>query len=90
MKIVAFADCNEDLIDLIVEDEGDYKRLSSLDGKPFVQETAWTASDYKSYGHFAGVVGKFDPYVVFLSEPVEVERLTHAAARDVYEKTLGK
>jgi len=39
----------------------------------FVEKESHLAKDYRNYEHFAGVVGKFNPYTRFLRDPVSIE-----------------
>ncbi len=32
---------------------------------------------YRAYDHFVGVLGKFDPYLGFLTKPIKVEKSFH-------------
>lgn len=50
--------------------------VSKFDGVVEVKKAA-NVSDYSSYEHFANVIGKFNPWVVFLKEPVKVEGLEY-------------
>jgi hypothetical protein len=56
-------------------------------GKDSVQykDYQYLKSEFRDYEHFVGVMGKFDPYTLFLKNPMEVDELTREVAQKLAE-----
>lgn len=50
--------------------------------------TVYPKSDYKDYETFAGVMGKFDPYTVFLETPVPITALTRVEIDNAFKSLV--
>ena len=75
IKIVAFEPCQSDN-KLGILDMGDhYMDFHMVAGVVSLGKT-YPKSEYKDYETFAGVMGKFDPYTIFLQNPVVIAALT--------------
>ena len=56
--------------------------------KGFIEKERHSVKEYRGYEHFAGVVGKFNPYTVFLKNPIEIN-LSYKDLQKTY-KTIPK
>ena len=61
-----------------VEDGHDYKSFEVHEDGTVVFDQAFPKKRFKNYEHFAGVIGKFDPYAFFFEKPIEIERLDYS------------
>ena len=46
---------------------------------------AYPKKNYRSYDHFVGVLGKFNPYTFFLEKPIILDALHFEAVQAAYE-----
>ena len=66
-------------------DTGDTYELMELPGKKFMGN--FSKNSFSGYEHFAGVIGKFNPYTVMFEEPVEVsDNPTSQELSEVYNR----
>jgi hypothetical protein len=68
-----------------VELETMYKGFRTHGEQVVYQTFEYMKKDYRSYTHFAGVIGKFDPYCFFLAKPILIKSVTRAALEQVWE-----
>jgi hypothetical protein len=71
MKILAFEDCG-DCITGILETDDAYKSFTLWPSGKLTMEESYPKARYRDLEHFQGVMGKFEPYIFFLKEPVEI------------------
>lgn len=71
-----------------LQEDGFYKRFETHEGR-LATDILVPVKNYKDYETFAMIVGKFNPYVTFLREPVEIGALTFEELRRVYEMMKG-
>lgn len=55
------------------------------DGDEIIYDETFSKVDYEDYEHFAGVIGKFDPYVFLLSTPVKIDKMNKENLMAVWE-----
>jgi hypothetical protein len=61
-----------------VEKDGQYQKLYVNTQNRVTVEAQMPMKKYDNYEHFVGVMGKFNPYTVFLLTPVEIgDELTY-------------
>lgn len=84
MKIIAIETLDEAYINGYTEDGEDYKRFELRPGS-LMWGQVFPKVDYKGLEHFAGVMGKFDEYAVFLDPPIEVPILEFNAVKILLE-----
>lgn len=63
-----------------LEDNGRYCKLYVSEFEAAVEPEEM---QYRNLDHFAGVLGKFDPYSFCLAEPIEIEELSHASLNNI-------
>lgn len=61
-----------------VEDGPDYKSFTVREDGVVIFDQTFPKKRFKNYEHFAGVMGKFDPYAFFFEKPIEIERLDYS------------
>ena len=59
-----------------IKDENKYKLF---------EFTEKDTQDYKDYETFAAIIGKFDPYMLMIKEPIKIEGLTKEELNRAYE-----
>jgi len=47
---------------------------------------SYPKKDYRNYGHFVGVMSKFDPFLFFLEKPISIEKLNRKTLEQLWEK----
>ena len=72
-------------IGYFTEDYSQYYKFKVTDQKSFIEELTWSFP-IRDYEHFAGIMGKFDPYTIFLAEPISVKELTLEELKKVEDK----
>ena len=58
-----------------IKDDRFYKRFSAENDRINIGAIV-PVKNYRNYGHFAGVISKFNPYTFFLEEPISIDELT--------------
>ena len=74
MKLLSFEKCSDNKFIGYIEGGQHYKAFVLTCENALSYDQTFPKNNYKNYEHFAGVMGKFDPYAVFLREPIEIER----------------
>lgn len=70
-------------ITIWIEDGGYYKNLIVNNNNEIEILTKVATKKYKNYDHFAGVMGKFNPYTIFMKDPVTVTKLDFKELNDI-------
>jgi hypothetical protein len=83
VKILSIETCTEDLINGYLDDGESYRDFSLRPGNVVKYGPAIPKRDFRDLEHFAGVIGKFDPYALVLEEPIEVEGLEFERVRAI-------
>jgi hypothetical protein len=86
MKILAIEKLGLHKVDIWVEDGDQYKNLIVNDADEVDEITSTPIARYRNYGHFVGVMGKFNPYTIFMEKPVEVKGLDFEDLIDTWNK----
>ena len=58
-----------------IEDKDQYISQVIDDGNHIEDWAAVPTSNFKNYDHFCGVMGKFNPYTVFMLKPIVIDKL---------------
>jgi hypothetical protein len=87
LRIVSAVLCTDGHIIGYVELEKEYKWFKIGPNDTLTYRTTYEKDEYRNYEHFAGVIGKFDPYQPFLENPVTVERMEYDAVLKIAKKT---
>ncbi len=87
MKLLSIETCSSRFINGYVELEGEYAAFSIEKGSTAVIHARFPKSNYRSYVHFAGVIGKFNPYAFLLKEPISIAALDFDQLSDLYNAT---
>lgn len=74
-KIVSVTDCNDELISGYLDDGRSYKRFGLRPDGTVRYGVPMPKKGFKNLEHFAGVIGKFDPYAFVILKPIVVKRL---------------
>ena len=74
MKIIHL-EKGKDLIAYGIETGTEYQFFTIDRSNSIVPTNSYKKSDYRNYEHFAGVLGKFNPFTFILKEPFEVRQL---------------
>ena len=69
-----------------IEDGPCYFSFTALKGEDVELEREYQKARYWDYETFAAVMGKFNPYIFFLKEPVEIEALTFESLQKAARK----
>jgi hypothetical protein len=67
-----------------IKDENKYKLFEFAENKATIIAEKDT-QDYKDYETFAAIIGKFDPYMLMIKEPIKIEGLTKEELNRAYE-----
>jgi hypothetical protein len=67
------------------EDYSQYYKFRVTAEERSIEELTWSFP-IRNYEHFAGIMGKFDLYTIFLAEPIPVTELTLEELKRVEEK----
>jgi hypothetical protein len=67
-----------------VDDGAGYAQFS-FEGGVLQWGLIYPKKRYKNYEHFVGVLGKFNPYTFFLTEPISISGLTFEEIQKAYE-----
>lgn len=67
-----------------IKDDRFYKRFSAENDKVNVDGIV-PVKNYRNYKHFAGVIGKFNPYTFFLKHPIPIDELTGSELTRVFK-----
>jgi hypothetical protein len=87
MQLISMATCTHDFAEGYVEIEKEYLRFNIVRGKEPVIHARFKKSEFRNYRHFAGVIGKFDPYAFILSKPIELNCLDLDELVEIYKNT---
>jgi len=87
VKLLSIETCNSGFINGYIELEGKYAAFSIEKGSAASIRARFSKSNYRSYAHFAGVIGKFDPYAFLLKEPISIAALDFDRLTDLYNAT---
>ena len=89
MKLIAIETAHDKYANGYVERDSEYIEFGiDADGQVAYGKGIPTTR-YRDYEHFAGVIGKFDPYAVFLKKPVKIKKLTLEVVKVEWKK-LGR
>ena len=69
-----------------IDDGPSYFSFTALNGEDVELGYEYRKEQYADYETFAAIFGKFDPYVFFLKEPVEIEELTFESLQEAARK----
>jgi hypothetical protein len=75
MKVISITTHNDRLIAGYVDDGRNYRRFQLRPNNELSFGPDMPKSDYRGLEHFAGVIGKFNPYTFVLVESIAVERM---------------
>ena len=87
MKLISMTTCTHDFAEGYVETEKEYLRFSIDMGKEAFIHARFKKSEFRNYCHFAGVIGKFDPYAFILSKPINISGLDLDELVEIYRNT---
>lgn len=73
MLLLSIETCNEEIVNGYLDDGENYRGFVIRPGKPIKYDGCFPKRDYRDLEHFAGVIGKFDPYAFILKDPIEIE-----------------
>lgn len=90
MKILSIEKLTIGSITGFVEALNSYKRYTVTPEGDILYEDNYRIADYRSYEHFCGVIGKFDPYVFFLKVAQSVDQLNHKELVRLYDHLYNK
>ena len=83
MKVISTEAHGFKPITIWIEDDGYYKKLIVDNNNKIEILTRVATKKYDDYAHFAGVMGKFNPYTIFMKDPVTVKRLDFKELNDI-------
>lgn len=66
----------EDLMAYGVETDSKYEFFTIDKSDKIIPTNSYEKSDFESYKHFAGVLGKFNPFTFILEKPLELAAIT--------------
>ena len=85
MKLISIEDCQDCMTGFI--DDGDvYRSFTLRENNELRFNRDYPKERYADYDTFATIFGKFDPYVFFLKEPVEIDDLTFENLREAIKR----
>jgi hypothetical protein len=87
VKLISMATCTSDFAEGYVEIEKEYLRFNIVRDKEPVIYARFKKSEFRNYRHFAGVIGKFDPYAFILSKPIKISGLDLDELVEIYTNT---
>jgi hypothetical protein len=73
-----------------VERGDKYIRFLCYSGESSIEQFEWQKSNFKSYEMFVAVIGKFNPWTVFLKRPVTIPSMTYEELHPVLLHELGE
>lgn len=89
MRILAYEECRDCFTGVLETGEAYWAFLLTADNRLDLDHE-YPKGRYRNLEHFQGVMGKFEPYVFFLTEPLEVDPLTYQALKQAVEERRWK
>lgn len=87
MKILALENCDNEYYIGFAEDENSYMKFSITKEDYLEYRHTWPKIEFRDYDHFAGVIGKFNPHVEMLIDPIAVDMpITYRRMKEVESK----
>lgn len=88
MDLINIEHINENDAVGYVRDDDNYIYFHVKKGESLVSIEIIPISEYDDYGHFAAVMGKFDPFNFFFEKPIVLKSSTYNGIKEAYEKHL--
>jgi len=85
MKVLSTERLGLHKISYWIEDKNQYIHQIISDDGSIEDLTSVPTSDFKDYDHFGGVMGKFNPYTVFM-DPIVIDKLDFETMLGVCDK----
>ena len=82
IKVVSAQQLEDGAMEYMVDATKGYSPRAISTGGEITRSLSFKKSRYRSYTHFVGVMGKFNPYTHFFKSPVEVEE-TYKALKEI-------
>jgi hypothetical protein len=89
MRILAYEECRDCFTGVLEAGEAYWTFQLTADDRLDL-EHEYPKENYRDLEHFQGVMGKFEPYVFFLTEPLKVDPLTYEALKQAAEEHRRK
>jgi len=86
MKLLSIETCTKTYINGYVDDGYAYRSFELKPDSPPTFGPPLLKTDYRSLFHFAGVIGKFDPYAFIWIEPTPIDNMTFDSIRKIIKK----
>jgi hypothetical protein len=90
MKLLTLLSANDESITGYRETEGKYQKFRlARDGDLFIVRVG-KVSSFRSYEHFSNVQAKFDDYIWFPAEPIELPEFTYEVLKQLWFEIFEK
>lgn len=88
MRLLFLDKYKQDVFIALIERSKTYDQIR-LDGKKIERMQSWDRKNYDDLAHFAGVMGKFDPYFEVLAKPLPLRKATYAEIAKIYPEFIA-
>jgi len=84
MKILTLENCDNEYYIGYAEDDNNYMKFTITKAGSLTYSYTWKKKEFTDYEHFAGVIGKFNPHIFMLINPIVIDGpITFEAMREV-------